>query len=125
MRLLTLTLALLSLLLSATARGHEAIPDISPESLHSNGFEGLILDVHSAEEFAEGHVPGALNVPHSEIASRLATLGSIQKPVLVYCRSGRRAGIALEALTELGFEQLYHLDGDMQVWQSESLPIEQ
>ena len=74
MRLLTLTLALLGLLLSATARGHEAIPDISPESLHSNGFEGLILDVRSAEEFAEGHVPGALNVPHSEIASHLATL---------------------------------------------------
>ena len=125
MRLLTLTLAVLVLLLSATAWGHDAIPDISPESLYSNGFEGLILDVRSAEEFAEGHVPGALNVPHSEIASHLATLGSIQKPVLVYCRSGRRAGIALETLTNLGFEQLYHLDGDMQAWQSESLPVEQ
>ncbi|MDG6097840.1 rhodanese-like domain-containing protein [Alteromonas sp. ZYF713] len=124
MRLLTLTLSLLSLLLSA-AWGHDAIPDISPASLHNNGFEGLILDVRSAEEFAEGHVPGALNVPHSEIASHLAALGSIQKPVLVYCRSGRRAGIALEKLTNLGFEQLYHLDGDMQAWQSESLPVEQ
>ncbi|MGB0213931.1 MAG: rhodanese-like domain-containing protein [Alteromonas oceani] len=124
MRLLTLTLALLSLLLSATACGHDAIPDLSPESLHFNGFEGLILDVRSAEEFAEGHVPGALNVPHSEIASHLAALGSIQKPVLVYCRSGRRAGIALETLTNLGFEQLYHLDGDMLAWQSESLPVE-
>ena len=124
MRLLTLTLAVLVLLLSATAWGHDAIPDISPESLYSNGFEGLILDVRSAEEFAEGHVPGALNVPHSEIASRLATLGSIQKPVLVYCRSGRRADIALKALADLGFERLYHLDGDMQAWQSDSLPIE-
>ncbi|HCV17058.1 MAG TPA: sulfurtransferase, partial [Alteromonas sp.] len=36
-----------------------------------------------------------------------------------------RAGIALETLTNLGFEQLYHLDGDMQAWQSESLPVEQ
>ena len=124
MRLLTLTLAVLVLLLSATAWGHDAIPDLSPESLHSNGFEGLILDVRSAEEFAEGHVPGALNVPHSEIASHLAALGSIQKPVLVYCRSGRRADIALKALADLGFERLYHLDGDMQAWQSDSLPIE-
>tara|TARA_Y100001968_G_scaffold233754_1_gene216759 strand:+ start:1535 stop:1912 length:378 start_codon:yes stop_codon:yes gene_type:complete len=124
MRLLTLTLALLGLLLSTTARGHDAIPDISPESLHSKGFDGLILDVRSAEEFAEGHVPGALNVPHSEIASHLAALGSIQKPVLVYCRSGRRADIALKALADLGFERLYHLDGDMQAWQSDSLPIE-
>ena len=124
MRLLTLTLALLGLLLSTTARGHDAIPDISPESLHSKGFDGLILDVRSAEEFAEGHVPGSLNVPHSEIASHLAALGSIQKPVLVYCRSGRRADIALKALADLGFERLYHLDGDMQAWQSDSLPIE-
>ena len=124
MRLLTLTLALLGLLLSATARGHDAIPDISPESLHSKGFDGLILDVRSAEEFAEGHVPGSLNVPHSEIASHLAALGSIQKPVLVYCRSGRRADITLKALADLGFERLYHLDGDMQAWQSDSLPIE-
>tara|TARA_Y100001963_G_scaffold88083_1_gene121687 strand:- start:4 stop:381 length:378 start_codon:yes stop_codon:yes gene_type:complete len=124
MRLLTLTLALLGLLLSTTARGHDAIPYISPESLHSKGFDGLILDVRSAEEFAEGHVPGALNVPHSEIASHLAALGSIQKPVLVYCRSGRRADIALKALADLGFERLYHLDGDMQAWQSDSLPIE-
>ena len=124
MRLLTLTLALLGLLLSTTARGHDAIPDISPESLHSKGFDGLILDVRSAEEFAEGHVPGALNVPHSEIASHLAALGSIQKPVLVYCRSGRRADITLKALADLGFERLYHLDGDMQAWQSDSLPIE-
>ena len=80
--------------------------------------------MRSAEEFAEGHVPGALNVPHSEIASHLAALGSIQKPVLVYCRSGRRADIALKALADLGFERLYHLDGDMQAWQSDSLPIE-
>ena len=124
MRLITFTLPLLGLLLSAAAWGHDTIPDISPESLHSNGFDGLILDVRSAEEFAEGHVPGALNVPHSRIASHLATLGSIQQPVLVYCRSGRRAGIALETLTDLGFKQLYHLDGDMQAWQSDSLPIE-
>ncbi|MAJ70441.1 MAG: rhodanese-like domain-containing protein [Alteromonadaceae bacterium TMED7] len=125
MRLITFTLTLLGLLLSAAAWGHDTIPDISPESLHSNGFDGLILDVRSAEEFAEGHVPGALNVPHSRITSHLATLGSIQQPVLVYCRSGRRAGIALETLTDLGFKQLYHLDGDMQAWQSDSLPIEQ
>ena len=124
MRLITFTLTLLGLLLSAAAWGHDTIPDISPESLHSNGFDGLILDVRSAEEFAEGHVPGALNVPHSRITSHLATLGSIQQPVLVYCRSGRRAGIALETLTDLGFKQLYHLDGDMQAWQSESLPVE-
>ncbi len=125
MRLITFTLTLLGLLLSAAAWGHDTIPDISPESLHSNGFDGLILDVRSAEEFAEGHVPGALNVPHSRITSHLATLGSIQQPVLVYCRSGRRAGIALETRTDLGFKQLYHLDGDMQAWQSDSLPIEQ
>lgn len=123
MRLLTFSLTLLGLLLSGAAFSHDGIPDISPASLHHQGFNGLLLDVRSAEEYSAGHVPGALNIPHSEIRSHLASLGSTQQPILVYCRSGRRAGIALSQLSELGFSQLYHLDGDMQAWQSDALPV--
>ena len=52
-------------------------------------------DVRSAGEFESGHVPGALNTPHDRVAARAAEVGAKSKPVLVYCRSGRRSAMAV------------------------------
>lgn len=106
-----------------SAVGHDGIPDVQPETVYNDGFKGVILDVRSGEEYAEGHIAGAINIPHQELAAHLAQLGSIETPLLVYCRSGRRAGIALETLTELGYRSLQHLDGDMLAWQSLAFPL--
>ncbi len=89
--------------------------------------EGTItaIDVRSAEEYSAGHVPGAINVPHNEIEQHLQQIEHLKnQPVLLYCRSGRRAGLAEAKLTELGFSQLYHLKGDMQAWSNNQLPEE-
>ena len=118
-------LVLSALLLSTAAFSHGSIPDVSVQTLAEQPFAGLVLDVRTPEEFAENHIPGAVNVPHKDITAHLAKLGDIEQPVLVYCRSGRRAAIALEQLSELGFSALYHLDGDMQAWQSNNLPMMQ
>ena len=83
------------------------------------------IDVRSAEEYKAGHVPGALNVPHNQIEDHLDQISHLKdKPVLLYCRSGRRASMAEATLTELGFTQLYHLEGDMQGWSKNRLPEE-
>ena len=64
----------------------------------------LYLDVRTPEEFAAGHVAGALNIPHDQMAERWEEIaGYRDRPVVVYCRSGRRSGIALEVLQERGF----------------------
>lgn len=87
--------------------------------------ELLILDVRTPEEFATGHVPGAVNIPHTEIEARLQEVrraGDVD--VVVYCRSGRRAGIAEMILREAGFRRLLHLEGDMLGWLEENLPVE-
>ncbi len=82
----------------------------------------LVLDVRTPGEYASGHVPGAINIPHDQIQSRLSELeGQRDEDVVVYCRSGRRAGIASEALTEAGFRVL-HLEGDMMGWAAEGHP---
>jgi len=85
----------------------------------------LILDVRSPEEYAEGHVPGAINIPHDQLNSRLAEISSHKnKEVVLYCRSGKRAGIAADILQSAGFSKLLHLDGDMSGWQdNSSLPV--
>lgn len=52
-----------------------------------------------------------------------ARKGWKQKPVLLYCRSGRRAGVALQKLEQAGFTRLEHLSGDMDGWQKEGRPL--
>lgn len=121
-QLINALLLIFLLSMSNVALGHDDTPDITPMTLQKDGFSGLILDVRSAQEYAAGHVPGAINVPHLALTSHLASLGPINKPLLVYCRSGRRAGIALDKLSSMGFTTLYHLDGDMQAWQANELP---
>jgi rhodanese-related sulfurtransferase len=66
-----------------------------------------VVDVRTAEEFASGHVPGAINIPYDQIARRASEIGPPSTPVVLYCRTGRRSGIAVEALRKAGYEKLY------------------
>jgi len=68
-----------------------------------------VVDVRTPAEFAAGHVPGAVNVPYDEIERRAGELGAKETPLLLYCRSGRRSGIAGEALHRLGFTRVSDL----------------
>ena len=80
-------------------------------------------DVRSPEEYASGHVPGAINIPYDQIASRMAEVPKDQDVVL-YCKSGRRAGIAAEVLAGQGYERLQHLEGDIVAWVEKGRPLE-
>lgn len=74
--------------------------------------ETVWLDVRSAEEYAGGHISGAINIPYTEIAERIGQL-KLEKDteIALYCGSGRRAGIAIEALQQLGYSQLTNRGG--------------
>ncbi len=76
-----------------------------------------LVDVRSPGEFASGHIPGALNVPVTELGSRLQQLGSKENPVIVYCASGTRSAVARSMLKGHGFAQVFNL-GSMSRWQS-------
>jgi rhodanese-related sulfurtransferase len=85
----------------------------------------VVLDVRTPEEFAAGHVPGAVNVPHDQVEARLAELAPLRnKDVVVYCRSGKRAGMALGVLEKAGFRKLGHLEGDYTAWSEAGRPTE-
>ena len=84
----------------------------------------LLLDVRTAEEFNEGHIPGAINISHELLLARIAELGADKsRSIVVYCRSGRRAAAAEQVLREAGFSQLQHLEGDMLGWLSAGLEV--
>lgn len=83
----------------------------------------VVLDVRSEAEFNKGHIKGAINVSHDTVEKNLTKLAPYKdKKVVVYCRSGRRAGIAEHILAENGFTNLYHLAGDMNAWVAAELP---
>ena len=72
----------------------------------------IILDVRTQEEYNEGHIPGAIVIPHEEIADKAEeVLTDKDQLILVYCRSGRRSKIAAEALVELGYTNIKEFGG--------------
>jgi len=71
----------------------------------------LIVDVRTNGEFAEGHYPGAINIPLDTVEDRLAEFGDRQGPIIVYCRSGRRSGIAKDILENAGFTKVQNGGG--------------
>ena len=72
----------------------------------------IILDVRSQEEFDQGHIPGAILIPDTEIAARAeAVLTDKDQLILVYCRSGRRSKLASQALVELGYTNIREFGG--------------
>ena len=73
---------------------------------------GILIDVRSEEEFKEGYLPGAVNIPHTAVASKISSVAPDKStPLYLYCRSGRRVGIAMEALKELGYTDMTNLGG--------------
>ena len=72
----------------------------------------IILDVRTREEYDQGHIPGAIVIPHEEIAEKAEdVLTDKDQLILVYCRSGRRSKIAAEALVELGYTNIKEFVG--------------
>ena len=79
----------------------------------------IILDARRPDEFAEGHIPGAINVPNEEIGTaEIAELPDKSQMILVYCRSGRRSKEASEKLVKLGYTNIVEFGGILD-WKGE------
>ncbi len=79
----------------------------------------IIIDVRTVEEYGEGHIPGAIVIPHEEINERAENeLPDKSQLILVYCRSGRRSKIAAQALADLGYTNVKEFGGIID-WQYE------
>jgi phage shock protein E len=71
-----------------------------------------VIDVRTAQEFASGHLAGATNIPFEEIVEGVKALG-LEKDtsIVLYCRSGRRSGVANDALIAQGYSQTVNAGG--------------
>lgn len=115
-------LALLLPMLSRSAAGISVLSVTEAVMLMSRK-SALVLDVREPDEFAQGHLQGARNVPLSQLSARLKELEKFRdKPVLVVCERGRRANTAAKLLKAQSFTTLNILKGGMQAWIDAKMP---
>jgi phage shock protein E len=129
MRKKKLLLSVLVLAVIACQRADsQAVATISNQALADeikNGKAPLILDVRTPEEYQAGHIPGAVNIPHDQLASRLSELPiSKSDEVVVHCEKGGRAAKAESVLAAAGYKNVVDLQGHMQAWRESGLPVQ-
>ena len=91
---------------------YEQITPEEAKKIMDSGEEHIILDTREQDEFDEGHIPGAILIPYTEIENKAEEmLPDKDKLILVYCRSGRRSKIAAENLVKLGYTNVKEFGG--------------
>ena len=83
--------------------------------------EAVLIDVRTPDEYAAGHIEGAINVPIDTLAQNLAKIPA-DKPVIVYCASGHRAGMALSSLRILGYANVRAFSPGWKGWSDANEP---
>jgi rhodanese-related sulfurtransferase len=126
-----MSLTVRDLIAAARTRIREVQPD---ELLELQQFGCPIVDVREPDEFAEGHIPGAVNIPrgllefevdgHPAVNYHTAeALSHRARPVVLYCLSGGRSALAAEALLRLGFVNPMSLDHGILGWADAGHPV--
>ena len=84
----------------------------------------LLVDVRTAEEFSEGYIEGAINIDYlaKNFSIEIQKL-DLESSVLLYCRSGNRSGKAMKIMNEVGFKEVYNLEGGIKGWISSNNPV--
>lgn len=123
----TLILGLTMLVFSAVFGGDTKITHANAKEAAAlvNSGKVTVVDVRSANEFAEGHIKGAKNIDILEEKTFEPQLNALDKnqPVLVHCEAGGRSTRSLKVFEKLGFKNVTHLDGGLKAWRAEGLPV--
>jgi len=89
-----------------------------------NRQNAVMLDLRDRKEYDGGHVPNALHIPLSELASRGGELSKFTtRPLVAYCDRGNKSRSAGSALSKLGFAEVYTLRGGVRAWSDAGLPL--
>jgi len=119
-------IAVVVLWVSSSSSVANAAQDISPSAYQTqfvaSSAAHLLIDVRTTEEFASGHIHGAVNIPVEELQDRLNQIPS-DEPIVLYCRSGNRSAQAARILTQAGYTDLYDLGG-VNEWTAQGFPLE-
>jgi len=89
-----------------------------------NKDEAVALDIRDRKDFNAGHITGAVNIPLNSLDSRIHELDKHKdKKILVVCKMGNSANMAVTKLQKAGFQEALRLKGGMMQWQTDSMPV--
>lgn len=112
----------------AGCTGHSDIKNITPEECDAllKQQDIQLVDVRTEQEYGNGHLKEAIliNIQGQDFTTKATQQLDKQKPVIIYCKSGRRSMQAAQILVNEGFETVYNMKGGILAWQAEGLPTE-
>ena len=84
----------------------------------------ILLDVRTVKEYQSGHIKNSINIPHDQLIQNIDVLDQYRnQPIVVFCRSGRRAQLVIDTLIQNKFDQIVDLEGDMLAWKTSGFPV--
>jgi len=89
--------------------------------------EGVtVIDVRESDEYALGHLPGAINVPRGILEFKIGGVPQAadpHSPLLIYCRTSGRAALSVVQLQKIGYSKVFSLGGGFELWNNEKQPV--
>src|ERR671934_2329415 len=98
------------------------VPEVDLEAVAGRDPHPLLVDVREREEYAHGHVPGAINLPQADLASQLDQVPR-DRPVFVICQSGARSMRSAQFLKQMGCDEVMSVRGGTEAWRAADHPI--
>lgn len=118
MRQKIVSLVVCLLLLTACGTQYKTITENEAKSLIENN--AILIDVRSGHEFASGYIDGAINIPVENISTINYPKDTV---IILYCASGVRSATAAKSLVDLGYTNIYNMDGGLINWGGELVEI--
>jgi rhodanese-related sulfurtransferase len=121
--ILILPVCFVTLSCEGQTTGQKLPPDAFDKKIQASQGK-IILDVRTPREFSSGHLPDAVCVDYyrHDFKAQLAKLDK-SKPVFVYCATGGRSGSTVKTLSQLGFKEIYDLQGGISAWARAGKPV--
>ena len=95
------------------------------KAISKSGHKPVLLDVRTQSEYNDGHIQDAINIPHDQLLKEPQLVSAYKdSQMVVFCRSGVRAGKVIEMLEDLGFKEIIDIDGDMLAWNEAGHSVE-
>jgi len=90
-----------------------------------NRQDAVLLDVREPKEYEGGRLPHAIHIPLSQLDARATELAKLAaRPIVIYCNTGNRSRMAASKVGKVGFKDIYSLDGGIDAWKKDGLPVE-
>lgn len=121
--ILFLLVGWVGLVRSETSTEAATISPAELNALRASDSAPVVIDVRTAEEYATGHIPNAVNIPFDKVADRIS---EVEAPhgVALYCMVGPRARKGEAALLASGYKSVLHIEGGLAAWQAAGFPTE-